>query len=127
MGPDSVLEHVSRCWASLFTERAVTYRLRNGFGHRKVHMAVVVQRMVVPQASGILFTADPVTSNRKVVSIEASFGLGEALVSGLVNPDVYRVRDGEIVAGRSPQELAIRAPVAEPEVRSTRSARSSRR
>ena len=99
MGPASVLEHVSRCWASLFTERAVTYRLRNGFDHRKVHMAVVVQRMVFPQASGILFTADPVTSNRKVVSIEASLGLGEALVSGLVNPDVYQVRDGEIVAG----------------------------
>ena len=70
-GPDAVLEHVSRCWASLFTERAVTYRLRNGFDHRKVQMAVVVQRMVFPQAAGILFTADPVTSNRKVVSIEA--------------------------------------------------------
>jgi pyruvate,water dikinase len=98
MGPAAVLEHVSRCWASLFTERAVTYRQRNGFDHRKVHMAVVVQRMVFPQASGILFTADPVTSNRKVVSVEASFGLGEALVSGLVNPDVYQVRDGEVVA-----------------------------
>jgi len=57
-----------------------------------------VQRMVFPQAAGILFTADPVTSNRKVVSIEASFGLGEALVSGLVNADVYKVRDGEVVA-----------------------------
>ncbi|HTR90808.1 MAG TPA: rifamycin-inactivating phosphotransferase [Trebonia sp.] len=96
IGPDAVLEHVSRCWASLFTERAVTYRLRNGFDHRRVRMAVVVQRMLDPQASGILFTADPVTSNRKIVSIEAGFGLGEALVSGLVNPDRYRVRDGEI-------------------------------
>src|SRR5262249_14670190 len=54
--------------------------------------------MVFPQAAGILFTADPVTSNRKVVSIEASFGLGETLVSGLVNPDVYKVRDGDITA-----------------------------
>jgi pyruvate,water dikinase len=98
IGPDSVLEHVRRCWASLFTERAVTYRQRNGFGHRTVHMAVVVQRMVFPEASGILFTADPVTGNRKVVTVDASLGLGEALVSGLVNPDVYRVRDGEIVA-----------------------------
>jgi pyruvate,water dikinase len=61
-------------------------------------MAVVVQRMVFPQAAGVLFTADPVTGNRKVVSVEASFGLGEALVSGLVNADVYRVRDGEVVA-----------------------------
>ena len=93
-----VLAAVSRCWASLFTERAVTYRMRNGIDHRKVLMAVVVQRMVFPHASGILFTADPVTGNRRVVSIDASFGLGEALVSGLVNPDVYKVRDGEIVA-----------------------------
>ena len=98
VGPAAILQHVSRCWASLFTERAVTYRLRNGFDHRKVHMAVVVQQMVFPDAAGILFTADPVTGNRKVASVEASFGLGEALVSGLVNPDVFRVRDGEVVA-----------------------------
>ena len=96
--PAAVLQHVSRCWASLFTERAVTYRLRNGVDHRKVHMAVVVQRMAFPRAAGILFTADPVTSNRKVASVEAGFGLGEALVSGLVNADVYQVRDGEVVA-----------------------------
>jgi rifampicin phosphotransferase len=98
VGPAAILQHVSRCWASLFTERAVTYRLRNGFDHRKVHMAVVVQRMVFPRAAGILFTADPVTGNRKVASVEASFGLGEALVSGLVNADVYKVRDGEVVS-----------------------------
>ena len=61
VGPAAILQHVSRCWASLFTERAVTYRLRNGFDHRKVRMAVVVQQMVFPQAAGILFTADPVT------------------------------------------------------------------
>ena len=98
VGPAAIVRHVGRCWASLFTERAVTYRLRNGFDHRKVHMAVVVQQMVFPDAAGILFTADPVTSNRKVASVEAGFGLGEALVSGLVNADVYKVRDGEIVA-----------------------------
>src|SRR6266702_2205512 len=98
VGSAAVLQHVSRCWASLSTERAVTYRLRNGFDHRKVHMAVVVQQMLFPQAAGILFTADPVTSNRKVASVEASFGLGEALVSGVVNADIYKVRDGDIVA-----------------------------
>ena len=98
VGPAAIVQHVSRCWASLFTERAVTYRLRNGFDHRKVRMAVVVQQMAFPQAAGVLFTADPVTSNRKVASVEASFGLGETLVSGLVNADVYKVRDGEIVA-----------------------------
>jgi rifampicin phosphotransferase len=98
VGSAAVLQHVTRCWASLFTERAVTYRLRNGFDHRQVHMAVVVQQMVFPHAAGIVFTADPVTSNRKVVSVEASFGLGEALVSGRVNADVYKVREGEIFA-----------------------------
>ncbi len=98
VGPAAILQHVSRCWASLFTERAVTYRLRNGFDHRKVHMAVVVQQMVFPHAAGVLFTADPVTSNRNVVSVDATFGLGEALVSGRVNADTYTVRDGEIIS-----------------------------
>jgi phosphoenolpyruvate synthase/pyruvate phosphate dikinase len=110
VGRAAILRHVSRCWASLFTERAVTYRLRNGFDQRKVHMAVVVQQMVVPQAAGVLFTADPVTSNRKVASVEASFGLGEALVSGLVNPDVYKVRNGEVLAKTvATKRLAIHA------------------
>jgi pyruvate,water dikinase len=110
VGPAAILSHVSRCWASLFTERAVAYRLRNGFDHRKVHMAVVVQQMVFPQAAGILFTADPVTSHRKVASVEASFGLGEALVSGLVNADIYKVRDGEVVARAiATKQLAIHA------------------
>ena len=109
-GSAAILQHVSRCWASLFTERAVTYRLRNGFDHRKVNMAVVVQRMVFPQAAGVLFTADPVTSNRRVSSVEASFGLGEALVSGLVNADIYQVRDGAIVAKAvAAKQLAIYA------------------
>jgi len=110
VGLAAILQHVSRCWASLFTERAVTYRMRNGFDQRKVQMAVVVQQMVFPQAAGILFTADPVTSNRKVVSVEAAFGLGEALVSGRVNPDVYQVREGEIVAKAiATKQLAIHA------------------
>ncbi|MBU3866750.1 phosphoenolpyruvate synthase [Streptomyces sp. 4503] len=98
VGPTAILQHISRCWASLFTERAVSYRRRNGIDHRTVHMAVVVQQMVFPHASGILFTADPVTGNRKVATVDAGFGLGEALVSGLVNPDVFTVRDGEVVA-----------------------------
>ncbi|GIG59748.1 putative phosphoenolpyruvate synthase [Longispora fulva] len=110
VGSAAILRHVSRCWASLFTERAVTYRLRNGFDHRKVHMAVVVQRMVFPDAAGILFTADPVTGNRKTATVDASFGLGEALVSGLVNPDVFTVRDGEVVARAvATKQLAIHA------------------
>src|SRR5215469_15441308 len=87
LGKEAILEHISKCWASLFTERAVTYRLQNGFDHKKVWLAVVIQKMIFPDASGIMFTADPISSNRKVLSIDASFGLGEALVSGIVNPD----------------------------------------
>ncbi|GIH19441.1 rifamycin-inactivating phosphotransferase [Rugosimonospora africana] len=110
VGPAAILQHISQCWASLFTERAVTYRQRNGIDHRTVHMAVVVQQMVFPRAAGILFTADPVTSNRRIASVEASFGLGEALVSGLVNADVYKVRDGEVVAKTvGTKKLAIHA------------------
>ena len=97
VGVTAVLEHVSRCWASLFTERAVTYRLRNGTDHRGVRMAVVVQQMLDPEASGVLFTADPLNGNRRTETVNATFGLGEALVSGLVNPDVFKVRDGEVV------------------------------
>ena len=109
-GTEAILAHVSRCWASLFTERAVMYRLQNGFDHRDVYLAVVVQKMIFPQAAGILFTADPVTSNRRVVSIDASFGLGEAVVSGLVNADVYKVRDGKVIDKRiSTKKLAIDA------------------
>jgi pyruvate,water dikinase len=98
VGAEAILQHVRRSWASLFTERAVTYRLRNGLDGRKVQMAVVIQRMVFPHVSGVLFTADPVTGNRKVASVEAGFGPGEAFVTGLVNADAYKVRDREVVA-----------------------------
>src|SRR5438876_3662790 len=113
IGKEAILKHISKCWASLFTERAVIYRLQNGFDHRKVRLSVVVQKMVFPQAAGILFTADPVTSNRKVLSIDASFGLGEAMVSGLVNTDIYKVRngrDGKVIDKKiSTKKLAIYA------------------
>lgn len=95
---EDVPRRLLQCWASLFTDRAVTYRLRNGFDQRKVQMAVVVQQMVPARVSGVLFTADPLSGNRKTASIEAVFGLGEALVSGQANPDVYRVRDGVLTA-----------------------------
>ncbi len=110
VGSAATLQHVSRCMASLFTERAATYRLRNGFGHRDVSMAVVVQKMVRPQAAGVLFTVDPVTSNRKVITVEAGVGLGENLVSGQTHADIYRVRDGDIIAKTiATKELATRA------------------
>ena len=110
IGKEAILKHISKCWASLFTERAVIYRMQNGFDHRKVYLSVVVQKMVFPQVAGILFTADPVTSNRKVLSIDASFGLGEAMVSGLVNADNYKVRNGKIIDKKiSTKKLAIYA------------------
>ena len=110
VGNEAILKHISQCWASLFTGRAVTYRIQNGFDHRKVHLSVVIQKMVFPEAAGIMFTADPVSANRKVLSIDASFGLGEALVSGLVNADNYKVRDGRIIAKKiSAKKLAVYA------------------
>src|SRR5687767_8754111 len=100
IGKEAILKHISKCWASLFTERAIIYRNQNGFDHRKVQLSVVVQKMVFPQAAGILFTADPVTGNRKLLSIDASFGLGEAMVSGLVNADNYKVCNGKVIDKR---------------------------
>jgi phosphoenolpyruvate synthase/pyruvate phosphate dikinase len=108
IGVDAILQHISKCWASLFTDRAVIYRMHNGFDHSQVYLAVIVQRMAFSQASGILFTADPLTGSRKLLSIDASYGLGEALVSGLVSADGYKVRDGEIVEKRiATKALAI--------------------
>jgi pyruvate,water dikinase len=110
IGKDAVLRHISRCWASLFSARAVIYRLQNRLDHHKVYLSVVVQKMVFPQAAGILFTADPITSNRKLLSIDAGFGLGEALVSGLTNADNYKICDGRIIGKRiSTKKLAVYA------------------
>lgn len=110
IGANAILEHIKKCWASLFTDRAVIYRMQNGFDHRQVYLSVIVQRMVFPQAAGILFTADPLTSNRKILSIDASFGLGEALVSGLVLADNYKVQEDEIVHKKiAAKKLAVTA------------------
>ncbi|WP_040209192.1 phosphoenolpyruvate synthase [Neobacillus jeddahensis] len=110
IGKEAILHHISKCWASLFTDRAVIYRMHNGFDHSQVYLSVIIQRMVFPQASGILFTADPITSNRKLLSIDASFGLGEALVSGLVSADCYKVLENKIVDKRiTGKKLAIYA------------------
>jgi pyruvate,water dikinase len=110
IGKEEILKHISKCWASLFTDRAVIYRLQNRFDHHQVQLAVVVQQMVFPQAAGILFTADPLSGNRKVLSIDAGFGLGEAMVSGLVNADNYKVCNGKITDKKvSAKQLAIYA------------------
>jgi pyruvate,water dikinase len=91
VGVDAVLDAVRRCWASLWTDRAVAYRARNGIDHRTVQLAVVAQRMIEATVAGILFTADPVTGRRGRAVIDAGPGLGEAIVSGAVNPDHFVV------------------------------------
>lgn len=107
-GQVELLQHVRNCWASLFTDRAIVYRAKNGFDHSEVYLSIVVQQMVIPDTSGIMFTADPVNGNRTVVSIDASFGLGEALVSGQVSADLYKVQDNTIVSKKiSKKKIAI--------------------
>jgi len=96
-GADQLLQAVRKCWSSLFTDRAIIYRIKSGFGHRSVYLSVAVQQMVFPDVSGLMFTADPVTGHRNIISIDASFGLGEALVSGIVSADSYQVLKGQIV------------------------------
>lgn len=98
-GEEALLDAVRSCWASLFTDRAILYRLQNNIAHEIVQMSVVVQQMVRPEVAGIMFTADPVTGQRGIISIDAGYGLGEALVSGLVSADIYKYNknNGQIV------------------------------
>ncbi len=90
-GAVDVIEAVQRCWASLFEARAVFYREQAGWGHLDVDLAVPVQRMVQSQSSGVMFTVDPISNDPNRVVIEAAFGLGEAVVGGLVSPDHFEV------------------------------------
>ena len=90
-GAESVLDHVRRCWASLYSVESVTYRLRRGIPETDLGMAVVVQRMVGARSSGVLFTRSPLSGDKSVVAIDASWGLGSAVVSGDVTPDAFVV------------------------------------
>jgi pyruvate,water dikinase len=89
VGEDEVVEAVRACWASLFEARAIFYRADKGFEHMKVAIAVPVQRMVQSLRSGVMFTLEPVSGDRSKITIEAVFGLGEAIVSGEITPDLY--------------------------------------
>ncbi|MGH3450367.1 MAG: PEP/pyruvate-binding domain-containing protein, partial [Haloechinothrix sp.] len=90
-GFDDVLEMVRQCWASLFTERAITYRNEMGYAHDQVDMAVAVQKMVRPRAAGVAFTLDPTNGDRSGICIDAAWGFGEGVVSGDVTPDNFLV------------------------------------
>ncbi len=111
-GADAIIDRVRACMASLFTDRAIAYRARNDISHEEVAIAVVVQRMITPDVSGILFTADPQTGNRHIASIEGGVGLGEALVSGDTTGDAVRVdqRTGEVLDYEvGDQQVAVRS------------------
>ena len=101
-GAAAVLDHVRRCWASLYNNESVAYRRRLGLPEAGVAMAVVVQRMAAPRAAGVMFTRSPVTGDRSVVAIEGTWGLGSALVSGDVTPDSWVISKitGEITGRR---------------------------
>jgi rifampicin phosphotransferase len=102
VGSAALLDAVRRCWASLWTDRAVSYRNANGIDHTSVALAVVVQRMIDAAAAGVMFTANPITGNRNEIVIDASPGLGEAVVSGAVNPDHFVINsvDRKVVSRR---------------------------
>jgi phosphohistidine swiveling domain-containing protein len=100
VGSQALLDAVRSCWASLWTARAIGYRARNGIEHEGTALAVVVQRMVESEASGVLFTANPLTGERDQTVIDATVGLGEALVAGRVDPDHYVVQRGRIIDKR---------------------------
>jgi len=91
VGADRVVQAVKECWASLFEARAIFYRVENAFEHMKVKIAVPVQKMVQSELSGVMFTVEPVTSDRSKITVEAIVGLGEGLVSGEISPDMYIV------------------------------------
>jgi phosphohistidine swiveling domain-containing protein len=112
LGLDAVLDAVHRCWASLWTERAVLYRASNGIDHRDVRLAVVVQQLVDSAVAGVMFTANPVTGTRGQTVIDASPGLGEAVVSGAVNPDHFVVdsaRNAIVERRLGDKRLVVRA------------------
>jgi pyruvate, water dikinase len=90
-GGDAVVTHVLRCWASLFTDRGIAYRIERGYGRASVAMSVGVQQMVRPRAAGVAFTLNPHNGDKSQVAIDASWGFGEAVVSGEVTPDNFLV------------------------------------
>ena len=120
-GGVNVVEAVQRCWASLFEARAIFYREQAGWGHLDVDLAVPVQRMVQSESSGVMFTVDPITNDHNRVIIEAAFGLGEAVVGGLVSPDHFEVeKSSESILQRqiiTQDRMLVRSPdgVVDPE------------
>jgi rifampicin phosphotransferase len=91
-GSESLIQHIQLCWASLWTERAISYRSRNKFSNQTVSLAVIVQEMIFPEVSGVLFTVNPINNRKEEMLVNASYGLGESVVSGRVTPDTFRIK-----------------------------------
>ncbi|MFA5050056.1 MAG: phosphoenolpyruvate synthase [Candidatus Micrarchaeia archaeon] len=96
IGEENVLNAIRECWASLFTPRAIFYRVQNNFEHMKVGLAAVVQKMVQSEKAGVMFSVDPISQNKNVLMIEGAYGLGEMVVSGSVTPDTYLIDKKEL-------------------------------
>lgn len=98
IGNDDVVKFIKECWASLYNDRAIFYRREKKFDERSISIAVVVQRMVSAQKAGVMFTSNPITNDYHTVVLEAAWGLGEAIVSGIVTPDNLWIdkRTGEV-------------------------------
>jgi len=90
-GSNNVLQAVKECWASLFTARAIFYRVQNNFEHMKVGLSAIIQKMVQSERAGVMFSVDPISEDRNTIMIEGAYGLGEVVVSGFVTPDTYLV------------------------------------
>ncbi|MFX0026067.1 MAG: PEP/pyruvate-binding domain-containing protein [Candidatus Hermodarchaeota archaeon] len=91
-GQEQILDHIKKCYASLWTERAISYRRKNKISHKQLKIAVIVQRMIHAKCSGVLFTANPISLNNTEIIIESNFGLGESVVSGLTSPDHFIIQ-----------------------------------
>ncbi|MEV0230580.1 PEP/pyruvate-binding domain-containing protein, partial [Nonomuraea sp. NPDC050786] len=109
---EALLDAVKRCWASLWNPRAIAYREQNGVPHDGVALAVVVQELVEAESAGVMFTADPVTGNRDEIVVNASWGLGEAVVGGQVTPDTVVVSGGAVVRSQVGDKtvMTVRTP-----------------
>jgi pyruvate,water dikinase len=122
VGLDPLLEAIGRCWQSFTAPHAIEYRRKQGLPIAGVRVAVLVQQMVVADSSAVIFTADPVTGDRDVVVINASWGLGESIVGGTVTPDVYTVekRDAAVeqrtIAQKRRMTVAVQGGTAEVQV-----------
>ncbi|NLM05796.1 MAG: phosphoenolpyruvate synthase, partial [Tissierellia bacterium] len=98
-GKEALLDHIRRCFASLWTARAIYYRVKQDFDHFKVSLSVVVQKMIDSEKSGVMFTANPINHNVEEIMINASWGLGEAVVSGMASPDeyIFSKKEGKVI------------------------------